>query len=118
MPVVVLDAGMGNASDTWSLVEPNVSKFARVCSYDRAGMGKSDRAPQPRTSQDMVDDLHNLLAKAGLNPPYVLVGHSFGGMNARLYASKFAKVRKILTSTKALPRYAQQIGIGIFHSLC
>lgn len=91
MPVVVLDAGMGNASDTWSLVEPNVSKFARVCSYDRAGMGKSDRAPQPRTSQDMVDDLHNLLAKAGLNPPYVLVGHSFGGMNARLYAGKFAK---------------------------
>jgi pimeloyl-ACP methyl ester carboxylesterase len=91
MPVVVLDAGMGNASDTWSLVEPNVSKFARVCSYDRAGTGKSDRAPQPRTSQDMVDDLHNLLAKAGLNPPYVLVGHSFGGMNARLYASKFAK---------------------------
>lgn len=91
MPVVVMDAGMGSTSDVWSLVEPNVSQFARVCSYDRAGMGKSDRGPQRRTSQDVVNDLHNLLAKAGLNPPYVLVGHSFGGMNARLYASQYPK---------------------------
>lgn len=90
-PVVVLDAGMGSTSDAWSSVEPNVSQFARVCSYDRAGLGKSDRAPHPRTSQDIVNDLHNLLAKAGLNPPYVLVGHSFGGMNARLYASDYPK---------------------------
>jgi pimeloyl-ACP methyl ester carboxylesterase len=91
MPVVVLDAGMASTSDVWSLVEPRVAQFARVCSYDRAGMGKSDRAPQPRTSQDIVNDLHNLLAKAGINPPYVLVGHSLGGMNARLYASKYPK---------------------------
>ena len=91
VPVVVLDAGMGNASDVWSSVQSNVSQFARVCSYDRAGMGKSDRAPQTHTSQDIVNDLHNLLAKAGVNPPYVLVGHSFGGMNARLYASEYAK---------------------------
>lgn len=91
VPVVVLDAGMGNTSETWSLVEPKVSQFARVCSYDRAGMGKSDRAPHSRTSEDIVNDLHNLLGKAGIKPPYVLVGHSFGGMNARLYASEFAK---------------------------
>jgi pimeloyl-ACP methyl ester carboxylesterase len=91
MPVVVMDAGMGSTSADWSSVEPNVSQFARVCSYDRAGVGKSDRAPQPRTSQDIVNDLHNLLAKAGLNPPYVLVGHSLGGMNARLYASEYPK---------------------------
>ncbi len=87
-PVVVMDAGMGNASDAWSLVQPKVAQFARVCSYDRAGMGKSDRAPQAHTSEDIVDDLHSLLSKAGINPQYVLVGHSFGGMNVRLYASK------------------------------
>ena len=69
-PVVVLDAGMGSTSDVWSLVQPAVS--------------------QPRTSHDIVDDLHNLLAKAGLKPPYVLVGHSLGGMNSRLYASEYA----------------------------
>ena len=90
-PVVVMDAGMVSTSDAWSLVQPKVAQFARVCSYDRAGMGKSDRAPQPRTSQDIVNDLHNLLAQAGINPPYVLVGHSLGGMNARLYTSQYPK---------------------------
>ena len=89
IPVVVMDAGMGNASDVWSLVQPKVAQFARVCSYDRAGMGKSDRAPQAHTSNDIVNDLHNLLTNARINPPYVLVGHSLGGMNARLYASKY-----------------------------
>ncbi len=91
MPIVVMDAGMGSTSNVWSLVQPKVAQFARVCSYDRAGMGKSDRPAQARTSQDIVNDLHNLLAEAGINPPYVLVGHSFGGMNARLYASKYPK---------------------------
>jgi pimeloyl-ACP methyl ester carboxylesterase len=88
-PVVVMDAGMVSTSDGWSLVQPKAAQFARVCSYDRAGMGKSDRAPQPRTSQDIVNDLHNLLAQGGINPPYVLVGHSLGGMNARLYTSRY-----------------------------
>jgi pimeloyl-ACP methyl ester carboxylesterase len=91
MPVVVMDAGMANTSDVWSLVQPKVGQFARACSYDRAGLGKSDRGPQARTSQDIVNDLHNLLAKAGIHPPYVLVGHSLGGMNARLYASTYPK---------------------------
>ena len=91
MPVVVLDAGMGSTSDVWSLVQPKVAQFARVCSYDRAGMGKSDRAPQAHTSQDIVNDLHTILVRAKINPPYVLVGHSFGGMNVRLYASKYSK---------------------------
>lgn len=88
-PVVVMDAGMGNASEVWNVVQPKVVEFARVCSYDRAGLGKSDRATRKHTSADMVNDLHNLLTNAGITPPYVLVGHSFGGMNARLYASKY-----------------------------
>jgi len=88
-PIVVMDAGMGNTSEVWSAVQPQVAQFARVCSYDRAGMGKSDRDQKAHSSADIVNDLHNLLAKAGVNPPYVLVGHSLGGMNARLYASKY-----------------------------
>jgi pimeloyl-ACP methyl ester carboxylesterase len=88
-PVVVLDAGHGDTSDTWDPVQPEVARFARVCSYDRAGTGKSDAAPKPRTSEDIVRDLHALLANAGIKPPYVLVGHSFGGLNARLYASRY-----------------------------
>jgi pimeloyl-ACP methyl ester carboxylesterase len=84
-----MDAGMGNTSDVWSLVQSRVAEFARVCSYDRAGIGKSDRASQAHSSADIVDDLHILLVNAGVNPPYVLVGHSLGGMNARLYAAKY-----------------------------
>lgn len=89
-PVIVMDAGMGNTSDAWSLVQSRVAEFARVCSYDRAGMGKSDRAPQAHSSADIVEDLHTLLVTARIGPPYVLVGHSLGGMNARLYATKYS----------------------------
>jgi pimeloyl-ACP methyl ester carboxylesterase len=90
-PVVVMDSGMGNTSDVWSLVQPKVAQFARVCSYDRAGTGKSDPAPKPRTSQDIVNDLHKILVQAGISSPFMLVGHSLGGMNVRLYASKYPK---------------------------
>jgi alpha/beta hydrolase family protein len=86
---VVMDAGHGDTSDTWNLIETKVARFARVCTYDRAGLGKSDRAPLPRTSQDMVKDLHTLLTNSGVAPPFVLVGHSFGGINIRLYASQY-----------------------------
>lgn len=91
-PTVILEAGLNQGSDTWNRVQPEVAKFARVCSYDRAGIGKSDQPQQqPRTSQQIVNDLHLLLEKAGVAPPFVLVGHSFGGLNVRLYASLFSK---------------------------
>jgi len=88
-PTVVMDAGIGECSLGWGLVQPEIARFARVCTYDRAGLGWSDSAPTPRTSQQIVRDLHALLTNAGIGPPYVLVGHSFGGLNARLYASQF-----------------------------
>ncbi|HEX8070751.1 MAG TPA: alpha/beta hydrolase [Pyrinomonadaceae bacterium] len=88
-PTVVLDAGIGECSLGWSLVQPEIAKFARVCAYDRAGLGWSDPAPTPRTSRQIVGELHTLLANAGIEPPYVLVGHSFGGLNARLYTNQF-----------------------------
>lgn len=88
-PTVILDNGLGLPSSTWSLVQPQVAKFTRVCSYDRAGIGKSDPGPLPRTSQQIVTELHTLLNNAGIKGPYVMVGHSFGGINVRLYASEF-----------------------------
>jgi pimeloyl-ACP methyl ester carboxylesterase len=70
-------------------VQTDIARFARVCTYDRAGLGWSDAAPTPRTSRQIVSDLHALLTNAEIKPPYVLVGHSFGGLNARLYTSQF-----------------------------
>jgi pimeloyl-ACP methyl ester carboxylesterase len=88
-PVVILEAGAGDFSVDWSLVQPSVAPFARVCSYDRAGSGWSDLGPQPRTMRQIVYELHTLLDKAGERPPYVLVGHSFGGGLVRLYQSTY-----------------------------
>jgi pimeloyl-ACP methyl ester carboxylesterase len=88
-PTVVLDAGLGVASDSWVLVQPEVAQFTRVCTYDRAGLGNSDRGPTPRTTRRIANELHMLLSNSGLQPPYVLVGHSFGGLNMRMYASEY-----------------------------
>lgn len=88
-PTVVKDAGIGGASISWSLVQPEIAKFTTVCSYDRAGMGWSDVGPRPRTSRQIVKELHALLNNAGIKKPYVLVGHSFGGFNMLLYAHQY-----------------------------
>jgi len=86
---VVLDSGLGvDSNATWAAVRPAVARFARVCQYDRAGMGSSPPGPRPRTSQRMVDELRALLRAAGVKPPYVLGGASFGGLNAQLFASE------------------------------
>lgn len=90
-PTVILEGGLGETSLTWSKVQPGVASFARVCSYDRAGYGWSDNGPQPRTDQRLVSELHTLLAKAGVPPPYILVGHSVGGIMMRLYAFTYPK---------------------------
>ncbi|MCU0547865.1 MAG: alpha/beta hydrolase, partial [Leptolyngbya sp. Prado105] len=88
-PTVVMDAGGGAPSIAWGLVSSEIAKFTRVCTYDRAGFGWSDpNRRTPRSSQQSVDELHLLLTKAGINPPYILVGHSLGGVNMRLYASQ------------------------------
>jgi pimeloyl-ACP methyl ester carboxylesterase len=89
-PSVVMDSGLGGTVLDWQLVQPEVAKFARVCTYDRAGMGWSDPGDQPRTSQQIVKELHTLLGNAGVvEGPYVLVGHSFGGTNMQVYASHY-----------------------------
>ncbi|MBW4547721.1 MAG: alpha/beta hydrolase [Symplocastrum torsivum CPER-KK1] len=89
-PTVVMDAGAGAPSITWGLVPQKIAEFTRVCTYDRAGLGWSDpNLRTPRTSQQSVDELHTLLTQAGIKPPYILVGHSLGGANMRLYASQY-----------------------------
>lgn len=87
-PTVILESGSGAPSPNWSLVQPEVAKFARACTYDRAGYGWSDPADTPRSGDQIVDDLHALLNKAKVDGPYILVGHSLGGMYARLYADR------------------------------
>lgn len=88
-PVVVLDAGLGQSSLDWSLVQPALAARGRVCSYDRAGMGWSDPGPAPGSAEQTVADLRTLLAAAGEPPPYVLVGHSAGVNTVRLFAARF-----------------------------
>jgi pimeloyl-ACP methyl ester carboxylesterase len=88
---VLMDAGLNMTTSTWNGVLPELSKITRVCVYDRAGLGDSDPGPQPRTSQLIVNELHTALTNAGVVGPYVLAGHSFGGLNMRLYANQYPK---------------------------
>ena len=88
-PAVVLDAGLGGSSLDWTKVQPEVAKFTRVCSYDRAGYGWSDQGPKPRTADIIAAELERLLKEGGIAAPYVLVGHSFGALGVRLFASRF-----------------------------
>jgi pimeloyl-ACP methyl ester carboxylesterase len=88
-PTVVLDSGVGGFSLSWRRVQLAVAEFTSVCSYDRAGFGWSEPGPMPRTSEQIVRESHNLLRNGGLKGPYVLVGHSFGGFNVRLYANQY-----------------------------
>jgi len=85
-PIVILDSGLGSDSTSWKLVQPEVAKFARVCSYDRAGLGRSEKAPKLGDGDSIIADLHRLLVAANIRPPFVLVGHSLGGLNSRRYA--------------------------------
>lgn len=87
-PTVVLESGLCQPMSTWGKVPTDIAKFTHVVSYNRAYIGHSDPGPSPRTSQQIVDELHILLKKLNIPAPYVLVGHSFGGLNVRLYASQ------------------------------
>jgi len=88
-PVVILDAGLGNTLDVWSSVMDRLDGVTTVCAYDRAGLGHSDLRPPPHGAQSAVDDLHALLGAAGLLRPFVVVGASFGGIDAQLFARRY-----------------------------
>jgi pimeloyl-ACP methyl ester carboxylesterase len=120
-PTVILVSGYRNDADIWDSVAidpatgqtavlPGVADFTRVCAYDRPGtvldgenFSRSDPVPMPRTAQDVVTDLHDLLQAAGVPGPYVLAGHSFGGLFSRLYASTYPDEVAGLIMVDALP---------------
>ncbi len=84
-PTVIFDSGLGGSSLDWVRVQPQVATFTRACSYDRAGYGWSDSGPLPRDSESISQELEALLGNASVSAPYLLVGHSFGGFNVRLF---------------------------------
>jgi pimeloyl-ACP methyl ester carboxylesterase len=88
-PTVILAAGTADFSTTWAYVQPEIAKLTRVCAYDRAGLGWSEPSPLPRTAGNTVTELHTLLFNAKIPAPYVLVGHSLGGLHMRLYAHNY-----------------------------
>ncbi len=89
VPTVILDSGLGVPALGWKFVQDEVARFAHVCSYDRAGYGWSSEGPLPRTSLEIAKELHALLAAAGEKGPFVMVGHSFGGFNVRVYTGQY-----------------------------
>jgi pimeloyl-ACP methyl ester carboxylesterase len=89
-PVVILECGIGGSTaSSWGWEQHDVQRFAPVVSYDRAGLGSSDPGPMPRDGDRLVTELHAALDHAGLAPPYVFVGHSYGGLLARIFTEKY-----------------------------
>ncbi len=87
-PTVVLESGLGDDAGIWANTElqPKIAAFSKVCAYSRAGLGESDPAPGQRTVQDVIDDLEALLADSSMKGPFVLIGHSIGGLIVNMYA--------------------------------
>ena len=88
-PTVVLEAGGNEPGYAWTSIQTKLANVTRACWYDRAGVGWSDPPLSPRTSATVISDLHELLSRAGVLPPYVLVGASIGGEYARIYTSRY-----------------------------
>ncbi len=88
-PTVLMDAGLGETSSTWNRVQPEVAKLTRACVYDRAGLGRSERGPTPRTAMQIARELHALLINAKIGGPYVVVGHSQGSLNMLMFAELY-----------------------------
>jgi pimeloyl-ACP methyl ester carboxylesterase len=90
-PAVILEAGANAGGYGWVLVPPGIAEVTRVCWYDRTGEGWSDPPSTPRTSTTVVNDLHEVLCKAGIPPPYILVGASIGGSYVRVYTARYPR---------------------------
>jgi pimeloyl-ACP methyl ester carboxylesterase len=88
-PAVIMDAGMGDSTISWAMVQPAIATRTRTCSFDRAGLGFSDPATRAGDAVNSAEDLHALLRAAGIGAPYVLVSHSLAGMYARVFADRY-----------------------------
>jgi|SRR5215216_1391011 len=90
-PAVIFEGGFGTGIASWSRVQKDVAAFTQTVSYDRAGLGQSDPGPRPRSAKQIATELHAALQKSGVKPPYVMVGHSFGGIYVRVFADMYPK---------------------------
>ncbi|UNK20641.1 alpha/beta hydrolase [Paenibacillus sp. N3/727] len=106
-PTVIFIAGLGDSHETWNVVQDRISQETSTFSYDRAGVGRSQAASVPRTCHDLVEELSELLLALDVEPPYILVGHSFGGLVARLYASLYPQLISGIVLVDAAPEYKE-----------
>lgn len=113
-PTVVLDSGWAMPAFGWALVQPELAKRVRVCSYDRAGMGYSESDPTlaPHPPARIATQLHTLLQKAGESGPFVLAGHSHGGLMTRAYYDLFPKEVAGMVLVDATPEYMEERFLG------
>jgi pimeloyl-ACP methyl ester carboxylesterase len=88
-PTILLEAGIGSSSSNWAWVQSELAASTRVVASDRAGLGWSDPAPEPQDAQESARDLHAALEKAGIPGPYVVAGHSYGGLVVRAFADLY-----------------------------
>jgi len=88
-PAVIFEGGFGAGIASWSSVQKDVAAFTQTVSYDRAGLGQSDPGPKSRSARQIATELHAVLQNSGVKPPYVMVGHSFGGIYVRVFADMF-----------------------------
>ena len=116
-PAVVLECGIaGPTSASWAWVQRGVAEFAPVVSYDRAGLGLSDEGPLPRDGRAIARELRATLANAGIPGPFVFVGHSFGGLVARLFTREFSDdVAGLVLAESSHPRQMEQAGLRLWH---
>lgn len=106
-PSVIFIAGLGDSCESWNGVQERISQIASTLSYDRAGIGRSQDASVPRTCQDLAQELSELLSGIPIEPPYILVGHSFGGLVARLFASINPLLVSGILLVDAVPEYKE-----------
>ncbi len=90
-PTIVIDTGVGESYESWASIIELLNRETRVCSYDRAGYGRSEPGPMPRDSQRTADELHLLLTNSGEDGPFLLVGHSLGALNMQVYAHIYSE---------------------------
>jgi len=108
-PTVIIEAGLGDWSTGWAWVQPEVAKTTQVCTYDRAGYGWSDPGPLPRNAEQFAKELHTLLHEANIPGPYVLVGHSLGGLTMRVFTGMYpSEVAGVVLIDSMSPRQFEQ----------
>ena len=110
-PTVILEAANMGTVSNWAWIQPQIAKTTRVCAYDRADLGWSDLSPTPNDTRRNAEALHILLEKAGERGPFVLAGHSFGGLYVRMYAEMYPEqVAGLVFIEGTLPDGLKQLG--------